>query len=100
MPVRLLTRPPHTRPPSRTPARLQISPGIPELVALLKEQGKQVFLVSGGFRIVIHPIAEVRGWGTLLQTHCLISLVCVSCSESLGWCKGLRPAWPTLPLLC
>ena len=38
---------------------MQISPGIPELVAELKRQGKQVFLVSGGFRIVIHPIAEV-----------------------------------------
>lgn len=38
---------------------LQISPGIPELVQLLKGQGKEVFLVSGGFRAVIHPIAEV-----------------------------------------
>lgn len=39
----------------------KISPGIPELVAALKAQGKQVFLVSGGFRIVIHPIAESLG---------------------------------------
>ena len=38
----------------------QISLGIPELVALLKAQGKEVFLVSGGFRAVIHPIADVR----------------------------------------
>ncbi len=38
---------------------LQISPGIPQLVAALKASGKQVFLVSGGFRLVIHPIAEV-----------------------------------------
>jgi len=36
----------------------QISPGIPQLVALLQSQGKAVFLVSGGFRQVIHPIAE------------------------------------------
>ena len=36
-----------------------LSPGIPELVAALRGQGKQVFLVSGGFRAVIHPIAEV-----------------------------------------
>lgn len=33
-------------------------PGIPELVAKLQSQGKGVFLVSGGFRQVIHPIAE------------------------------------------
>lgn len=32
--------------------------GIPQLVALLQSQGKNVFLVSGGFRQVIHPIAE------------------------------------------
>jgi phosphoserine phosphatase len=32
--------------------------GIPELVAKLQQQGKAVFLVSGGFRQVIHPIAE------------------------------------------
>jgi phosphoserine phosphatase len=32
--------------------------GIPELVAKLQAQGKGVFLVSGGFRQVIHPIAE------------------------------------------
>ena len=36
-----------------------LSPGIPELVAALRGQGKLVFLVSGGFRVVIHPIAEV-----------------------------------------
>ena len=42
------------------PHHLQISPGIPQLVAALKASGKQVFLVSGGFRLVIHPIAEVR----------------------------------------
>lgn len=34
------------------------SAGIPELVAELQAQGKGVFLVSGGFRQVIHPIAE------------------------------------------
>jgi phosphoserine phosphatase len=38
---------------------VQISPGIPELVQLLRAQGKEVFLVSGGFRAIIHPIAEV-----------------------------------------
>ena len=36
-----------------------LSPGIPALVAALKGAGTGVFLVSGGFRLVIHPIAEV-----------------------------------------
>jgi phosphoserine phosphatase len=31
--------------------------GIPELVSELRSQGKQVFLVSGGFRQIIHPLA-------------------------------------------
>jgi len=41
-----------------TTAPLLAHPGIPELVAKLQSQGKGVFLVSGGFRQVIHPIAE------------------------------------------
>jgi len=41
------------------PARL--SPGIPKLVGALQRAGKGVFLVSGGFRAVIHPIAESLG---------------------------------------
>ena len=32
--------------------------GIPELVTILRSQGKEVFLVSGGFRQIIHPLAE------------------------------------------
>lgn len=43
----------------RHPARL--SKGIPELVQRLHAQGKGVFLVSGGFRAVIHPIADSLG---------------------------------------
>lgn len=35
--------------------------GIPQLVKKLQSQGKAVFLVSGGFRQVIHPIAESLG---------------------------------------
>eukprot|EP00879_Flechtneria_rotunda_P017585 GHRR01018435.1.p1 GENE.GHRR01018435.1~~GHRR01018435.1.p1 ORF type:complete len:205 (+),score=69.83 GHRR01018435.1:435-1049(+) len=41
------------------PAR--ISKGIPELVKKLQSSGKAVFLVSGGFRQLIHPIAETLG---------------------------------------
>lgn len=33
--------------------------GIPELVQLLQSQGKSVFLVSGGFRPIINPIADM-----------------------------------------
>lgn len=36
----------------------RISPGIPQLLATLKSQNKQVFLVSGGFRAVIEPLAQ------------------------------------------
>ncbi|KAF8065537.1 hypothetical protein HT031_003138 [Scenedesmus sp. PABB004] len=39
----------------------QLSPGIPELVRALQARGTAVFLVSGGFRQVIHPIAEALG---------------------------------------
>lgn len=38
-----------------------ITPGIPELLQTLKANGKLVFLVSGGFRNIIHPIAELLG---------------------------------------
>jgi len=39
----------------------QLSPGIRELVGLLQAQGKQVYLVSGGFREIINPIAAMLG---------------------------------------
>lgn len=41
------------------PARL--TEGIPDLVRALQGAGKGVFLVSGGFRQVIHPIADSLG---------------------------------------
>ena len=34
-----------------------VSPGIPELLNTLRQQGKEIFLVSGGFRQIIHPLA-------------------------------------------
>jgi len=37
----------------------RISPGIPELVRALQGRGKSVFLVSGGFRVIIDPIADM-----------------------------------------
>ena len=37
------------------------SPGIKELMAALKASGKEVYLVSGGFRQMIAPIAEGLG---------------------------------------
>jgi len=36
----------------------RISPGIPQLLSTLKALNKQVFLVSGGFRAVIEPLAQ------------------------------------------
>ena len=37
------------------------SAGIPELVLLLQQQDRAVFLVSGGFHAIIDPIAEHLG---------------------------------------
>ncbi|KXZ42951.1 PSP1 protein [Gonium pectorale] len=39
----------------------RVTKGIPELVSLLKSRGQEVFLVSGGFRQIIHPLAESLG---------------------------------------
>ena len=38
-----------------------LSEGIPQLLDRLKGDGKHVFLVSGGFRQIIHPLAESLG---------------------------------------
>ena len=37
---------------------LQISPGMEELVECLNERGVDVYFVSGGFRIMIEPVAK------------------------------------------
>mmetsp|Transcript_18444 Transcript_18444/g.51661 ORF Transcript_18444/g.51661 Transcript_18444/m.51661 type:complete len:92 (+) Transcript_18444:735-1010(+) len=37
----------------------QLSPGIEDLVAALHTRGKKVFLVSGGFRQIIEPVADI-----------------------------------------
>mmetsp|Transcript_5344 Transcript_5344/g.11688 ORF Transcript_5344/g.11688 Transcript_5344/m.11688 type:complete len:272 (+) Transcript_5344:57-872(+) len=39
----------------------RVSKGIPELLAVLRRRGQQVFLVSGGFRQTIHPLAASVG---------------------------------------
>lgn len=38
---------------------LVFTPGMEELMSALKQKGKVVYLVSGGFRQMIHPIANV-----------------------------------------
>lgn len=40
---------------------LRLSPGVDRLVAALQKRGTHVFLVSGGFRLMIEPVAEVLG---------------------------------------
>ena len=35
--------------------------GIADLIKALQARGKAVFLVSGGFRVIINPIAELLG---------------------------------------
>ncbi|GKA56419.1 phosphoserine phosphatase, chloroplastic [Tanacetum coccineum] len=39
----------------------RLSPGIHELVQKLKESGKTVYLISGGFRQMINPVASILG---------------------------------------
>eukprot|EP01060_Flectonema_neradi_P032375 TRINITY_DN5138_c6_g1_i1.p1 TRINITY_DN5138_c6_g1~~TRINITY_DN5138_c6_g1_i1.p1 ORF type:complete len:236 (+),score=42.27 TRINITY_DN5138_c6_g1_i1:77-784(+) len=39
----------------------KLSPGIAELVTTLRVRGKSVFLVSGGFTQMIHPLADILG---------------------------------------
>lgn len=39
----------------------RVSPGIPQLLSALRSAGQDVFLVSGGFRDVIHPLADSVG---------------------------------------
>lgn len=39
----------------------RLSPGIHELVQKLKDSGKTVYLISGGFRQMINPVASILG---------------------------------------
>jgi len=38
-----------------------LSPGVKDLVESLRRNGKEVYLVSGGFRLMIEPVAEMLG---------------------------------------
>ena len=38
---------------------LQLSPGVNDLIAELQNRGTSVYLVSGGFRIMTEPVAEI-----------------------------------------
>jgi len=40
---------------------LRLSPGVDKLVEALHKRGTDVFLVSGGFRLMIEPVADVLG---------------------------------------
>lgn len=43
--------------------------GIPELVKLIKERGAVVYLISGGFRDIINPIADTLN----ISRECVIA---------------------------
>lgn len=90
----LLLRKPYTPslpPPTPTPA------GIPELVRLLRARGQQVFLVSGGFRQVIHPLALQLG---IPLSHVFANQILFGVSSH--WWRGSQaasrniPCWPGL----
>lgn len=40
---------------------LELTAGVQEFIHQLQDRGKDVYLVSGGFRIMIEPVAEVLG---------------------------------------
>ena len=40
---------------------LRLSPGVDRLVTALQSRGTHVYLVSGGFRLMINPVAETLG---------------------------------------
>ena len=40
---------------------LRLTPGVAELVAALHRRGTHVYLVSGGFRLMIEPVAKILG---------------------------------------
>jgi len=52
---------------------LQLSDGVAEFVRTLQKRGKQVFLVSGGFRIMIEPVA--RSLGVDPSTHVVANTI-------------------------
>lgn len=40
---------------------LRLSPGVESLIVALHKRGTHVYLVSGGFRLMIEPVAEILG---------------------------------------
>ncbi|KAL3817247.1 hypothetical protein ACHAXA_009534 [Cyclostephanos tholiformis] len=40
---------------------LRLTPGVSDLISALHERGTHVYLVSGGFRLMIEPIAKILG---------------------------------------
>lgn len=58
-----------------------LNSGIPELVKLLKSRGQEVFLVSGGFRQIIHPLAAELG---IPLSHVYANTILFDVSIDLG----------------
>ncbi len=56
--------------------------GIPELVSLLRSRGQEVFLVSGGFRQIIHPLAQQLD---IPLSHVFANNILFDVS---AWCRG------------
>ncbi|GAB5369654.1 hypothetical protein AAMO2058_001423700 [Amorphochlora amoebiformis] len=48
---------------------LKFSPGLEEFINALRNQGTVVYLVSGGFRQMIDPVAEILGVDTKTQVY-------------------------------
>lgn len=57
----------------------QLSPGMADLAKALHARGTVVYLVSGGFRSMIYPVAKVR------CIHCTIARIMLKSGLVLGW---------------
>ncbi|GMH52582.1 hypothetical protein TrRE_jg4906, partial [Triparma retinervis] len=69
----------------------QLTPGVEGLVGALHEKGVDVWFVSGGFRIMIEPIAEALG---VPRTNILANTILFE-DDDRGTYKGFDPKEPT-----
>jgi phosphoserine phosphatase len=71
-------------------------PGIPELVKKLQGRGTDVFLVSGGFREIINPVAETLG---IPRDHVFANTILFKASLLNTMSQPYRSVHPMRPLL-
>lgn len=70
--------------------------GIPELVSLLQSRGTGVFLVSGGFRVIIDPIADIL---KIPRDHVYANRILFNVRATLLLCNAAHAAFLLLTTL-